>query len=421
MVGALVVGGCGLVAGIEDIEDAPASNDASTSDVVSPPDAASADAAPTTDAPALPSCAAQRLVHLVGGNGGFAWFTLQWPNPAIATSASPDVAIDDPRSFTSVGSVSHPLYARIVGGGALFAGSGKSPQPSVFVAGVNQTHSATPTATTSISGKSAIAYGTIAQRPLGAKVPTIALGGTGPVIGTAPGIPLVTNVAGVEEAVKALVDVGYTESAIRPDPAIAARWYAPGAPAKISNLALSLLFAVRAFEAGAVATIVIPAMSDDPHGAFASGNAAAGAVANDIAGILAGFYTELARSYETTCGHAGARLSLADNVVLTATGDTFKNSFVKDGWADGTPGNSNLLVVRSNGWLEPGWFGRLPDASTRVNFDPATGLASATATNAQSTAAAVDGLLYAITRGNTSFVASFDGSEYGGVRKTPPP
>src|SRR5262245_31188734 len=33
----------------------------------------------------LPECGAQRVVHLVGGFGGLAWFTLVWPAPAVIT------------------------------------------------------------------------------------------------------------------------------------------------------------------------------------------------------------------------------------------------------------------------------------------------------------------------------------------------
>jgi hypothetical protein len=132
---------------------------------------------------------------------------------------------------------------------------------------------------------------------------------------------------------------------------------------------------------------------------------------------MACFYAELATSTESRCSNAGQPLPLADNVVLLVSGDTFKNSFNRNGWGDGTPGNSNLLFVRSNGFLKPGWFGTIAPG-VRTNFDPATGVASATANLNASTAAAQLGILFAIARGNTAAVAQVSSAPFGGVIET---
>jgi hypothetical protein len=110
--------------------------------------------------------------------------------------------------------------------------------------------------------------------------------------------------------------------------------------------------------------------------------------------------------------------SLADNVVMVVSGDTYKNPFERAGWSDGTPGNSNLLIVRSNGFVKPGWFGAITPG-TRTNFDPTTGELAPSASpgpnHTPSTTAAQLGLLYAITRGNTAVVAQVSAAPYAGV------
>ena len=138
-----------------------------------------------------------------------------------------------------------------------------------------------------------------------------------------------------------------------------------------------------------------------------------------LVGILDGFYAELASVNELGCGHNGAPLTLADNVVFVVSGDTPKNSFTAAGWPDGSAGN--LLYVRSNGWLTPGWFGDVLSASTKTNFNPTTGALDPAATNEASLAAAVNGLLYAIARGSAPAVSAFNTSPYAGVVAAPAP
>lgn len=411
---ASTLGACGLIAGIEDIPDASAPADAAVVFAdVGAKDAEAAESGPVAPdgAPVLPNCGAQRVVHLAAGNGGLAWFQLLWPVPMVITAPNIDYAIDDPKRFTSLGTVEHPLYMRALEGNPFWVGTGKSPLPSVFVAGSNETHTPSPTSTIAITGKNAIAYGAGLQRAsLAPKVPALTIGTIA--FGTAPGAPSVVNVADAKSAVTAVASFGFPEARLTPDPATASKWYSAGAPAKITTLAEQLLFAANAFKLGAVGTVSISTLRDDPHGAFVGGDATT--MANDLAGILAGFYAELATSFEATCGADGGRLSLADNVVFVINGDTMKDPFVRNGWPDGTPANSNLVFVRSNGFTKPGWFGQLAP-STRTNFSPVTG-ERAVATAAESTAAAVNGLVYAISRGNAAAVTAFDSSPYAGVR-----
>jgi len=243
--------------------------------------------------------------------------------------------------------------------------------------------------------------------------------------GPATDAPAAATVADVEGAIGAIGNVtplsSEVEADLRPTNATLATWGIDGStPAPVATLAHNLLFAANAFRLGLVSTVVVPGMNDDPHGAFADIAGTLKPRADALTKILDSFYAELAKHSETTCGHAGATLSLADNVVLVVSGDTFKNPFQRTGWPDGTPGNANLLYVRSNGYLKPGWFGVL-GPSTRTNFDPDTGAADALAGQPASSAAARLGLLFAIGRGNAAAVTAVSSAAYGGVIASPPP
>lgn len=101
------------------------------------------------------------------------------------------------------------------------------------------------------------------------------------------------------------------------------------------------------------------------------------------------------------------------------SGDTPKNPFGNDPWNDGTPGNSNYLYVRSNGWLVSGWFGALSEPSSRIEFDPATGALAPTGTKGASQTGALQGLLWAITRGDAKVVSTVSAASYAGIAATP--
>ena len=383
-------------------------------------DGGSADGA-TIDAAVLPECAAQRVIEVVAGAGGFAWFALAWPVPDVIAAYAPAYAYDDPAKAVLVSGTKagHPLYARMIDNRALWQGMSARPDPTAFVFGTNQTHTSSPQSFQAPSGGDMIALGALAQAPLGA--PLAALAFTPASYAATSGAPKLTSVTLIDDAIAAIQAkrplTPAEEADLRPSPAIVESWVGPEPTPRRLQLAQQLLFAANAFRLGLVSTILVPGTADDPHSAFASGDATIGA--DILARTLDGLYAELAKSFEKTCGHAGKQLSLADNVVLVANGDTFKNPFDKTGWPDGTPGNSNVVFVRSNGFLEPGWFGRIGSAGTRTNFDPTTGETDGNATIAQSTSAAQLGLLYAITRGNKALVDQVaGGTPYAGVIKT---
>jgi hypothetical protein len=346
--------------------------------------------------------------------------------PLVITGFQPLFAFDDPAKATLVpgGGADHPLYVRRTGARYVWEGRGTHSQPSVFVAGTNQTHTSSPMTTTIAGGADVVAAGAVLQSALGATIPLLSFR-AGLIAGPAPGAPLPIVVTGVDSAIAALNAVSPlaagVEQELKPSAAqLAACGITTSTPTALTTLATLLLFTANAFRRNLLSTVLMPALNDDPHGAFAAGTTEPGKRSDSLAAILDGFYTELAGHPEPKSTPGGPPLSLADNVVLVVSGDTPKQSFQSNGWPDGTPGNSNLLYVRSNGYLKPGWFGTLAP-NVRTNFDPTTGVAVAGSPAPPATAAAQLGLLFAIARGNTAAVTAISSAPFAGVIASPLP
>jgi hypothetical protein len=369
----------------------------------------------------LPACQAQRAVHLVGGGGGLAWFTLAWPAPAVIDDFKAAYAYDDTSLTIRLRSGAHPLYARrqsIDGIGALWDQRGTSPQPTAFLVGNNETHTDSPISATTSSGANVVAVGAEYQAARLAPLPPapVLAFDNAPYSETADGPPAV-RVTGVDDALNAVAQLSGISSseaeALRPSPAVIAGWVS--SPNELTReLAERLLLAANLMKRGLIGTAIIPALPNDPHGAFTDLDALA-IQADDLTNVLEGFYRELDSATEPSCGTGSDPLALADNVVMIVNGDTPKSSFNNSGWPDGTINSVNYLYVRSNGYLIPGWFGEISEGA-QTNFDPATGLIDADASDASNLAAAVNAVLYAITRGDASFVAGFDPTTFEGVR-----
>jgi len=185
------------------------------------------------------------------------------------------------------------------------------------------------------------------------------------------------------------------------------------------ELAKTLLVTANAFKLGLVGQVILPALQNDPHPVLAP-EALAVTIqrTNALARILQGFFDELAdpsSAQDPLCRGSGK--TLADNLVLTVSGDTIKNPFDRMGWPDAPPGNANILYVMSNGYLKPGWFGQI-SPSGRVNFDPRSGQARAGVSAQDSTSAAIAGVLHAVARGNDRLLRQFFTGEYSGVVST---
>jgi len=122
------------------------------------------------------SCATTlRSVHIVAGDGGFAWFNLLFPHVEIATSSDPNFAFHAKGMAVQAKDTDKPFY---------FAPEtpwqqlGKGKRISAFMAGQNQTHTPTPSSSATLgAGQSMLAvvaailraaydyYRTYADRP----------------------------------------------------------------------------------------------------------------------------------------------------------------------------------------------------------------------------------------------------------------
>lgn len=366
-------------------------------------------------APGLPECKAQRVVHLVNGSGGFGWITIAWPVPVVIQNFMATYAYDNPSLAMDVGAEStHPLYARKINSRAIWLEVGTHPQPSVFVAGTTEVHTNNPTSVTASGGISIDAMAAGLQRSLDPMIPAVVIGSL--VFGSAPDAP---TPAVVSDALGApnLFPASYVD-ALTPTPVQLSRYLPQQGDAAETAIARGLAFSANAFKLGLVGTVMLPGFQDDAHGAFMT-PANVTARGNHLATMVDAFYADLLTTAETTCGHDGLPLSLADNTVFITNGDTPKDPFHASGWPDGPPGNANLLYVRTNGFTRPGWFGSLDPATGRTNFDPNTGLTSPSASITASTGAAWAGMLHAIARGDRSVVSAVTSAPYAGVISVP--
>jgi len=100
---------------------------------------------------------------------------------------------------------------------------------------------------------------------------------------------------------------------------------------------------------GLTNSVVMPAMLDDPHGAFDQNDVAV--VPPQMKKIFDAFMTDLTNNADDN-----TMQSLADDTVITIHGDTPKDCLNRSGWPDGTANNTNLVYIYSAGHLKSGWF-----------------------------------------------------------------
>jgi hypothetical protein len=397
------------------------------------------------DAACLPS---MRSVHIVAGNGGFAWFQLLWPHNAVAAAGSNTFAFHAPGQQVMAQGTDRPLTFAPQ---TPFQGLAGRRQMSAFMAGSNETHTATPNTASTVMNQSIMAIASALQTTNTSVVPAIAVDNAP--YGAAPGAPQVARVGSGDDIVglfnssasraggllsntddaelyaahfDALVGLNRASgrstqlktyetgrkaagllgtnlaSVLTPTDADMARYgVGPGTRSNVMEIARVLMVTAKAFKLGLTNSVTLPAMRDDPHGAFNDmGNLSA--TVQSLGAVLDGFWEELAETDDDSC--AGSKL--ADSLVLTIHGDTPKNPLDRGGWPDGTPNNSNWLYVMGNGYLRTGWYGGVrADGSTR-GFDPATGEENGNS-SAQTAAAAAAAVAYAVARGDVRRIGDF--------------
>lgn len=397
------------------------------------------------------ACASTNLAFsLVGGNGGLANIRLIVPHVQVAKGNNANFP------FHALGkAVDAQGYDKP------FVHAPESPWKnakwkwSAFMAGNNETHTATPqTAATVSTGTSMLAaLSAIATTANPALVPAIAINPVN--FGQAPGSPAVAsvgNAAGLvdlfnsaasrallqgdqnaalaEAYYKAFLNLNASANRtstskqygvgkvamnllgknlsdqLRPTAADEAIFgLAAGAPTAVAEIVRAMITAVKAFRLGLTSHVVAPFYRDDPHGLFAGGDAAAQTKALAMGKYFDGLLQFASASPDPSCSSK----TLADRMIVTVHGDTPKSYNQRGGWPDGSTGNSNMLLVMGNGFLKTGWFGDYdPGANTVAGWDRSTGAATpGTYAGADLGNSASAAALYAMARGDMRRVQDF--------------
>ncbi len=405
----------------------------------------SADKALAADAACNPT---NRSVHIIAGTGGFAWFQLLWPHNEVAASGNNGFAFHAFGQTTLAAGTDKPLT---LGPQAPWKDLPGRRQLSAFMAGSNETHTRGPTTSATVMGNSIYAIAASLQQTNPSVVPVIAVSDAP--FGNAPGAPRVARVGSGDDIIGLFNSAASRAGGLLENPANAdlysshyqaliglnraagtstqLRTYGTGQKAAsllgtnlasvltpsaddyarygvnlgtrstIMDLAKTLMVTAKAFKLGLTSSVLLPAFNDDPHGAFNDMNNLTSTV-TELGGVLDAFWADLDGTPDDSC----AGKTLADNVVITISGDTPKNPLNRNGWPDGTPNNSNWIYVLGNGYLRTGWHGGVRADGSTTGYDPATGAENGTA-SAQLSDAAGAAIAYAIARGDERRVADF--------------
>lgn len=388
-----------------------------------------------------------RSISLVAGQGGFAWFQLLFPHIEVAKANNNNFAFHAFGNTVDAQDTDKPF---VFAPQTPWQDLDSTKRVTALMAGNNETHTAQPTSAATLGGNvSMLAAVASIQAELPSLLPVI--GVTPFNFGNAAGAPQITTV-GSAEAMVDLFDsaasrtilemptdaslyeayykafLGLNKAAARPTMARQlritkasanflgknladllrpsaedqTRYGLNGAPNNLRAVGLGLITATKAFRLGLTNAVILPALRDDPHGAF-----------NDM-GNLNNRVTILGRMLdalmEDLAGYADpvcANKSLADTTIITIHGDTPKTPLNRSGWPDGTPGNSNWIYVMGNGYLKTGWFGGIRANGNVDGFNPTTGATVPGQSSASTSAAAGAAVAYAIAKGDMGRVSPF--------------
>jgi hypothetical protein len=139
-----------------------------------------------------------RSVHIIAGNGSFAWFQLLWPHLAVAQTTDPAQqakfsyhSYDVPGTLYDPGGANKPFYYAPE---APWMSGGVPTRPmTAFMAGKNETHTQTPTTPAVVSGSSSM-LATVASIQRSNPVLLPVIGVTPLNFGDAPGAPAIATV-----------------------------------------------------------------------------------------------------------------------------------------------------------------------------------------------------------------------------------
>jgi hypothetical protein len=398
-----------------------------------------------------------RSVHVIAGNGSLAWMTLQWPHHDIAMAANPKFSYQKPGMATLVPGTTNPLA---IGPDTAWSTLPAQRQVTAFLCGSNETHTKNATSTSTIGGVGLFAAITALQSASQATIPQVVIGdaqaGTAPgaakpaLVGNADGVVglfnsvassmggLLSNASGSDAALfkahfETLIQLNRAANRSTTKTAYTTATGAAGFLGKnlaaqlqvnnddlmryglagpvtvrnsVAQMARALIITAKAFKLNLTNSVMFPAQDDDPHGAFDSKDV--DVVPGQMKTMFNAFMDDLTR-YVDENGKP-----LADNTVITFTGDTYKNPLNPNGWGDGTPKNTNLMYVYGAGHLKTGWFGGVDRAGAVLGFGadgkPAPYVGADTAKFAAAS------VLYAIAKRDERAIASFaNGIKVGGV------
>jgi hypothetical protein len=402
--------------------------------------------------------ATTRSVHIVAGNGGHAWFQLLWPQVDIAKAGNPNFAWHRPGMATDVPGTARPL---VRGPDTPWEMIPAARQVTAFTCGANETHTNQPQSVVGLNGNNIFSVVSALQSGAPSVIPIVAIGDVD--VGTAPGGARPANVGNGEGIVglfnsaasraggllertgdaqlyKAHYDAftqlnraanRSTTKASYTTASGAAAFLGTNLAAKLSitpedlqrygvdgntrgnveAIARTFIVTIKAFKMGLTNSIVMPALRDDPHGAFADGSI--DVVPAQLRRTFDAFMADLIATTDDS-----TLKSLADDTVITICGDTTKNPLDRSGWPDNSPGNTNVVYVYSAGHLRSGWFGSVDRNGTAQGFD---GQGKPAPYNGGDTAKyATASIAYAIAKRDERAIAQFaNGTTISGIFGNP--
>lgn len=412
-----------------------------------------------------------RSVHVIGGNGSFAWFQLLWPHIDVAMSNDPSLAyhsFDVPGTLVPGGGGNNPFYYAPE---APWMSGGMPTRPvSGFMAGANETHTQTPT-TPAIVSNNATMLATVAsiQRATPCLLPVI---GVEPVsFGNAQGAPSIATVPSAQGMIElfnsaasqltlmakedqALYEtyykaiIGLRDAAGRPTwtrhietaktatnllgrnlsglltptqadldaygiTALNASQAGASAKQRLTNFGRALITTAKAFR-NSLTNSVILGLSP---GATSEQTFVDPHVVFDSMGSLKATVTALGailngfyNDLALTKDPACLTSDLSQTTILTVHGDTPHTPLQASAWPDATPKNSNWMYVMGGGHLRSGWFGGVHVNGNVDGFDPATGAAVPNKSSNETSTAAGSAVAYAVAKGDMKVVQQFSGN-----------
>jgi hypothetical protein len=354
----------------------------------------------------------RRSVSLIAGEGGLAWFTLLWPQPEIALAANPALSWHKPGMAQAVPGTRN----LVIGPDTPFANLPAGRQMTCFTAGANLAHTANPPLMADLNNTNVYEAFASLQAVSPSVVPLVAIGaaprapavGGAPVsrVGTATGIVDLFNSAASRangilakasdaQLYKAQYEVfaqlnraavRTTQRSAYQTATTAAGFLGTNLAAKlaitqadltrygvngnmvqtVADIARAFIIAVKAFKFGLTNAIVMPAMNDDPHTAFTAGGV--NIIPAQLKLVFDAFMADLTATTDDVTGKV-----LADDTVITITGDTTKSCVIPRGgagWDDSSPGNTNAVFIYSAGDLKAGWWGGISPNGNVQGFAP---------------------------------------------------